>query len=256
MSVTSSSDPIRRMSAGGSGRSVTWSKSSAPELTNRELGSLMAEKKETKKKAPAKKPARSVKAVRSAAPSKPVRAEAAPAKRRRKVTEPAVAAAEARPVTGGEEGVRARWTGVSDLRPAPGATRSRKRVGRGPGSGHGKTAGRGSKGQKSRSGYRHQRGFEGGQMPLHRRVPKRGFTNIFRIEYDVVNLSALEAFDAGDSVTPEKLVAKRLARGRRPVKILGDGDVKKPLTVSAHKFSASARSRIEAAGGRCEVLSR
>ncbi|HEX9147666.1 MAG TPA: 50S ribosomal protein L15 [Thermoanaerobaculia bacterium] len=151
---------------------------------------------------------------------------------------------------------RPRWTGVSDLRPAPGATRSRKRVGRGPGSGHGKTAGRGSKGQKSRSGYRHQRGFEGGQMPLHRRVPKRGFTNIFRIEYDVVNLSALEAFDAGESVTPDKLAEKRLARGRRPVKILGGGELKKPLTVSAHKFSASARSRIEAAGGSCEVLNR
>jgi large subunit ribosomal protein L15 len=91
-------------------------------------------------------------------------------------------------------------------------------------------------------------------MPLHRRVPKRGFTNIFRTVYDVVNLSDLERFDAGESVTPEKLAERRLARGRRPVKILGDGDLAKPLTVSAHKFSASARSRIEAAGGRCEVL--
>jgi large subunit ribosomal protein L15 len=216
----------------------------------------MADKKETKKKAPAKKPVKPVKPAKSAAPSKAASVEAPPAKRRKKVPEPVVAAGEARPVTGGEEVVRPRWTGVSDLRPAPGATRSRKRVGRGPGSGHGKTAGRGSKGQKSRSGYRHQRGFEGGQMPLHRRVPKRGFTNIFRIEYDVVNLSALEAFDAGENVTPQKLAEKRLARGRRPVKILGDGDVKKPLTVSAHKFSASARSRIEAAGGRCEVLDR
>jgi large subunit ribosomal protein L15 len=146
--------------------------------------------------------------------------------------------------------------GVQDLAPARGATRSRKRVGRGPGSGHQKTAGRGNKGQKSRSGYRHQRGFEGGQMPLHRRVPKRGFTNIFRVEYDVVNISDLERFDAGDSVTPEKLIQRRLAHGRRPVKILGDGRLKKALTVSAHKFSASAKSRIEAAGGSCEVLDR
>ena len=216
----------------------------------------MADKKETKKKAPAKKPVKPVKPAKSAAPSKAASVETPPAKRRKKVSEPVVAAGEARPVTGGEEVVRPRWTGVSDLRPAPGATRSRKRVGRGPGSGHGKTAGRGNKGQKSRSGYRHQRGFEGGQMPLHRRVPKRGFTNIFRIEYDVVNLSALEAFDAGENVTPQKLAEKRLARGRRPVKILGDGELKKPLTVSAHKFSASARSRIEAAGGSCEVIAR
>ena len=93
-------------------------------------------------------------------------------------------------------------------------------------------------------------------MPLHRRIPKRGFTNIFRVEYDVVNISDLDRFDAGDSVTPEKLAQRRLARGRRPVKILGDGELKKALTVSAHKFSASARSRIEAAGGRCEVLNR
>jgi large subunit ribosomal protein L15 len=100
------------------------------------------------------------------------------------------------------------------------------------------------------------RGFEGGQMPLHRRVPKRGFTNIFRVEYDVVNLSSLDAFEAGDTVTPEKLAERRLARARRPVKILGDGEMKKPLTVSAHKFSASARARIEAAGGSCEILNR
>ncbi|HWZ85399.1 MAG TPA: 50S ribosomal protein L15 [Thermoanaerobaculia bacterium] len=142
------------------------------------------------------------------------------------------------------------------MRPASGATHYRKRVGRGPGSGHGKTAGRGSKGQRSRSGYRHQRGFEGGQMPLHRRVPKRGFTNIFRVEYDIVNLSDLDRFEAGAAVNPETLHAARLARKTRPVKILGDGEIKKALTVSAHKFSASAKARIEAAGGRCEVLSR
>lgn len=215
----------------------------------------MVEKKEPKKKAPAKRPAK------TAAPAKASRREtAAPVKRRKKAEVPrpdpsAVAASAAAPTR--EPAVaRPRWTGVQDLRPAAGATRSRKRVGRGPGSGHGKTAGRGNKGQKSRSGYRHQRGFEGGQMPLHRRVPKRGFTNIFRTVYDVVNLSALDRFDAGDSVTPEKLAERRLAHGRRPVKILGDGELKKALTVSAHKFSASAKSRIEAAGGTCEVLNR
>jgi len=209
----------------------------------------MAEKKEPKKKAPAKKPAK------ASAPPRVAKAAPAPAKRRRKATEPdrpAAAAAASRE----EAAARPRWTGVQDLRPAPGATRPRKRVGRGPGSGHGKTAGRGHKGQKSRSGYRHQRGFEGGQMPLHRRVPKRGFTNIFRVEYDVVNIGALDAFEAGDSITPAKLAERRLAHGRRPVKILGDGKLAKALTVSAHKFSASARSSIEAAGGRCEVLSR
>jgi large subunit ribosomal protein L15 len=214
----------------------------------------MAEKKEPKKKAPAKKPAK------TAAPTKVSRRQAAPAKRRRKTEvfdrEPAAVSAEATAPSREEAVARPRWTGVQDLRPAPGATRSRKRVGRGPGSGHGKTAGRGNKGQKSRSGYRHQRGFEGGQMPLHRRVPKRGFTNIFRTEYDVVNLSALDRFDAGESVTPETLTERRLAHGRRPVKILGDGELKKALTVSAHKFSASAKSRIEAAGGTCEVLNR
>ena len=151
---------------------------------------------------------------------------------------------------------RPKATGVHDLAPAPGATHYRKRVGRGPGSGHGKTAGRGSKGQKSRSGYSSQRGFEGGQMPLHRRLPKRGFTNIFRVEYDIVNLSDLDRFDAGQKVTPESLISMRLARKSRPVKILGDGEMKKALNVSAHKFSASAQAKIEAAGGRCEVIPR
>jgi large subunit ribosomal protein L15 len=146
--------------------------------------------------------------------------------------------------------------GVHDLGPAPGSTHYRKRVGRGPGSGHGKTAGRGYKGQKSRTGYRHMRGFEGGQMPLHRRVPKRGFTNIFRVEYDIVNLSDLARFDAGQTVTLENLAEARLARKNRPVKILGDGEIGKALTVSAHKFSANARGKIEAAGGKCEVIER
>jgi large subunit ribosomal protein L15 len=215
----------------------------------------MVEKKEPKK-APAKKPA-----ATASKTEKPAKKATVSVRRRKPAAEghePAApaAAAPARSAASprGEVSEAPRPTGVQDLRPSAGATRPRKRVGRGPGSGHGKTAGRGSKGQKSRSGYRHLRGFEGGQMPLHRRVPKRGFTNIFRTEYDLVNLSDLEGFDAGDSVTPEKLVLRRLARGRRPVKILGDGELKKPLTVTAHKFSASARSRIEAAGGRCEVI--
>jgi large subunit ribosomal protein L15 len=151
---------------------------------------------------------------------------------------------------------RPRVTGVHDLGPAPGSTHYRKRVGRGPGSGHGKTAGRGYKGQRSRTGYRHLRGFEGGQMPLHRRLPKRGFTNIFRIVYDVVNCGDLDRFEAGQKVTPAEFAAARLAHGRRPIKVLGDGEVQKALNVSAHKFSASAQAKIEKAGGRCEVIPR
>jgi large subunit ribosomal protein L15 len=217
----------------------------------------MAEKKDSKKK-----PTPREKARPAAAPKKAkVQAEPAPAPKAEKPRRKAKAAPrEARPAASARvEAPASRGPapfGVQDLRPSPGATRSRKRVGRGPGSGHGKTAGRGNKGQKSRSGYRHQRGFEGGQMPLHRRVPKRGFTNIFRVVYDVVNIRDLDRFDAGDSVTPEKLAERRLAHGRRPVKILGDGELKKALTVAAHKFSASAKSRIEAAGGKVEVLNR
>ena len=145
---------------------------------------------------------------------------------------------------------------LHDLHPAPGAKRSRKRVGRGPGSGNGKTAGKGHKGQKSRSGYSRRFGFEGGQMPLVRRIPKRGFTNIFRVEYQVVNLRDLErVFDDGDTVSVENLVEKGLARGgNRLVKVLGDGDLAKKLDVKAHKFSASARAGIEKAGGTCEVV--
>jgi large subunit ribosomal protein L15 len=179
-------------------------------------------------------------------------AEAKPAPKP-KVQKAAKAAPAARAVPADS---RPKATGLHDLAPSAGATHSKKRVGRGPGSGHGKTAGRGSKGQKSRSGYRHQRGFEGGQMPLHRRLPKRGFTNIFRIEYDIVNLRDLDRFEAGQKVSPEELVAVRLARRSRPVKILGDGEIGKALNVSAHKFSASAQAKIEAAGGRCEVLPR
>ncbi|MCZ6508309.1 MAG: 50S ribosomal protein L15 [Acidobacteria bacterium] len=144
---------------------------------------------------------------------------------------------------------------LHDLSPAPGSKHSRKRLGRGPGSGTGKTAGRGHKGQRSRSGFSRRFGFEGGQMPLVRRVPKRGFTNIFRVEYSVVNLARLTRFEAGE-ITLETLVAKGLARAKRLVKILGDGELDRALKISAHKFSKSARAKIEAAGGSCEVLER
>ncbi len=145
---------------------------------------------------------------------------------------------------------------LHDLHPAPGAKRTRKRVGRGPGSGSGKTAGRGSKGQKSRSGYSRRYGFEGGQMPLVRRIPKRGFTNIFRVEFQVVNFRDLERiFSEGDTVSPESLIEKGLVRGgKRPIKVLADGDLSKKLIVQAHKFSGSARAGIEKAGGSCEVV--
>jgi large subunit ribosomal protein L15 len=144
---------------------------------------------------------------------------------------------------------------LHEISPAKGSKHARKRVGRGPGSGLGKTAGRGSKGQKSRSGHSRRPGFEGGQMPLVRRVPKRGFTNVFRRQYTVVNLSQIAALEglAGE-VTPELLVERGLARRGRPLKVLGDGELDGPLTVQAHKFSRSARSKIEAAGGRCEEL--
>jgi len=145
---------------------------------------------------------------------------------------------------------------LNNLRPPKGARKPRKRVGRGPGSGHGKTATRGNKGAKSRSGFRFKRGFEGGQMPLHRRVPKRGFHNPFRIEYAVVNLDTIvDVFDAGSSVTPELLRERGLVRQSRvPIKVLGRGDVTKPLTVHAHKFSGSAAQKIAAAGGKAEVI--
>ena len=136
------------------------------------------------------------------------------------------------------------------LSPAKGSKHSRKRVGRGPGSGLGKTAGKGHKGQKSRSGYARMAGFEGNQMPLVRRVPKRGFTNIFKTEYSVVNLSQLDGFDG--EVTPETLADRGMVRRGARVKVLGDGDLGRALTVVAHKFSRSARAKIEAAGGSCQ----
>ena len=144
---------------------------------------------------------------------------------------------------------------LSNLKPAAGAKHSKKRVGRGEGSGSGVTAGRGHKGAQSRSGYASKRGFEGGQMPLHRRVPKRGFHNPFRVEYAVVNLDTLaERFDDGAEVTPEALVERGLVANRRPVKVLARGEVGKRLTVKAHKFSGKAAEKIAAAGGSAEVL--
>ena len=145
---------------------------------------------------------------------------------------------------------------LSDLRPPKGAKHAKKRVGRGPGSGHGKTASRGTKGAKSRSGFRFKRGFEGGQMPLHRRVPKRGFHNPFRVEYAVVNLDTLgEVFDAGSEVTPDVLRERGLVREKRAlIKVLARGDISKKLTVRAHKFSGKAAEKIAAAGGTAEVL--
>jgi len=143
---------------------------------------------------------------------------------------------------------------LSTLRPAPGAVRPRKRVGRGPGSGTGKTAGRGHKGKGSRSGGNTPPGYEGGQMPLQRRVPKRGFRPIGRVEYAIVNLRQLAAFPAGSTVGPEELAAQGLVRRRRRVKCLGAGALPHALTVRAHAFSASARDAIAKAGGTAEVV--
>ena len=145
---------------------------------------------------------------------------------------------------------------LSNLKPPKGAKHAKKRIGRGQGSGQGVTAGRGEKGQKSRSGFKHKRGFEGGQMPLHRRVPKRGFHNLFRTEYAVVNLDALaDRFEAGAIVTPELLRERGLVRGaEQRVKILARGDISKALTVRAHKFSGKAAEKIAAAGGTAETL--
>lgn len=142
---------------------------------------------------------------------------------------------------------------LHDLSPAKGSKHAKKRVGRGPGSGLGKTAGKGEKGQKSRSGYSFRPGFEGGQMPLIRRVPKRGFTNIWRTEYTIVNLDQLAELEG--EITPERLADEGLVRSGRPVKVLGDGEVSKALKVTAHKFSKSAREKIEKAGGTCQELS-
>jgi large subunit ribosomal protein L15 len=144
---------------------------------------------------------------------------------------------------------------LEELKPAQGSNKKAKRVGRGVGSGSGKTAGKGHKGQKARSGGVKGPGFEGGQMPLQRRIPKRGFTNIFRKEYAIVNLSDLELLAGTAEVTPEALVQSGLIKDLKSgIKVLGTGELKKKLTVRAHKFSKSAIEKIQAAGGKAEVL--
>jgi large subunit ribosomal protein L15 len=144
-------------------------------------------------------------------------------------------------------------TNLSNLRPPKGATANRKRVGRGMGSGMGKTSTRGHKGQRSRSGSRMMRGFEGGQMPLHRRLPKRGFTNIFRVEYQAINLDRLAELGEKE-ITHELMVKSGLAHKNDLIKVLGDGELKSALTVHAHKFSKSALEKITKAGGKVEVI--
>lgn len=144
---------------------------------------------------------------------------------------------------------------LHELRAVPGATRAPKRKGRGTGTGNGTTAGRGMNGQKSRSGGGVRLGFEGGQMPLYRRIPKRGFTNIWGTEYTVLNVSDLNRFEAGSTVTPEILKEAGLAKQVKDgIKILGGGDLEKGLTVQANKFSKTAVEKIEAAGGKAEVI--
>jgi large subunit ribosomal protein L15 len=145
---------------------------------------------------------------------------------------------------------------LSNLKPPRGSRHRRVRVGRGMGSKLGKTAGKGNKGQKSRRGYSRRVGFEGGQMPLHRRVPKRGFHNLFRREFSVVNVGMLGVFAAGETVTPDLLLAHGLLRkAKGEVKVLGEGDLKVGLTVQAHAFSRSAQEKITQAGGKFEILS-
>jgi len=142
---------------------------------------------------------------------------------------------------------------LSTVRKPRKASENKKRVGRGMGSGMGKTSTRGHKGQRSRSGSRMMRGFEGGQMPIHRRLPKRGFTNIFREEYSIVNLEKLALLGEA-TVNPDVLRKAGVISTKRLVKILGDGELKSAITVQAHKFSKSAQEKIEKAGGKCEVL--
>ena len=146
---------------------------------------------------------------------------------------------------------------LHDLHPSPGSKTKRKRLGRGPGSGLGKTSGKGHKGLLARSGRANQAGFEGGQMPLARRLPKRGFTNTFRVEYSVVNLKTLVAHEKTGHFNLEIFKEIGLVKGRNPlVKILGTGEIDRPLVVEAHKFSDSARQKIENAGGQAKVIGR
>ena len=147
---------------------------------------------------------------------------------------------------------------LNNLKPAKGSTNKKKRVGRGPGSGLGKTSGRGHKGQKSRSGYSSRPGFEGGQMPLQRRLPKRGFTNIFKKQWIEISLGKIESnFDAGDDVTPEILHQRGLIKkAKHDLVILGNGDVSKALNISAHRFTKTAKDKIEKAGGSATEIKR
>jgi large subunit ribosomal protein L15 len=143
---------------------------------------------------------------------------------------------------------------LANLKPAKGAIKKKKRIGRGPGSGFGKTAGKGMNGQKSRSGYSRKRGFEGGQMPLVRRIPKRGFTNIFRTEYSVVNLGKIEALGL-EEVTLADFYTKRLVTDKNlKIKVLGDGEISKKIKIHAHKFSKSALDKIGKVGGEAIIL--
>jgi len=145
---------------------------------------------------------------------------------------------------------------LNNLKPAAGSTHKKKRVGRGPGSGLGKTAGRGNKGQKSRSGYSSRPGFEGGQMPLQRRLPKRGFTNIFKKQWLEISLAKIEeSFNAGDEVTPEILHERGLIKkAKHDVVILGTGEVTKALKISAHRFTKTAKEKVEKAGGTATII--
>lgn len=145
---------------------------------------------------------------------------------------------------------------LASLKPAPGSLKNRKRIGRGPGTGKGKTSGKGHKGQKARSGYKRRAWSEGGQMPLQRRLPKRGFTNIFRVDYQEVNISKLASLDSSE-ITPELIRGRGLARKRnKPIKILGAGEIQKAVNVRAHAFSASAIEKIKKAGGTIEIIGR
>ena len=144
---------------------------------------------------------------------------------------------------------------LNELSPPAGSRRERKRLGRGVGSGNGKTAGRGSKGQRSRSGGGVRPGFEGGQMPIHRRLPKRGFTNIFKKDLAVINIRDLDRFESGSTVDEVALVGAGLIKGRRDgIKLLGQGEIKIPLNIKVHQASKSAREKIEAAGGTLEEI--
>jgi large subunit ribosomal protein L15 len=144
---------------------------------------------------------------------------------------------------------------IHDLAPVEGSRKKRKRVGRGPGSGHGKTACRGHKGQRSRSGGGPRPGFEGGQMPLHRRLPKRGFTNLFKKHYNIINIRDLNRFEPNSSLDMETLKELRLIKQERDgVKLLGSGEISYPLTVKVHQASKTARQKIEAAGGTVEII--